>query len=243
MSDFVRSGQFTRSTDFSPTRDAVQPRFHMREVQDEVASASAGRPIFRSEEMVQFLIPGSPNQPVFRVTDEHKERWPKQYAAFRAGNEMAIDGTPLEQWPVLTRAMVLELKALEIHTVEQCASLADNALQRIGRGGYTIRDRAKAYLDDAERVAGNERLTHENNELKARIADLERQLTEVRPMMDSLFNQVQDLQNRPHPVATYIPGMHDPMEMAKAGLPEAPVAASALDGMRRGPGRPRKEAA
>src|SRR4029077_1175917 len=117
MSD-VRTGQFTRTNSFAPsTRDSVQPRFHIEPVVDEIASADQGRPIFRNEERVQFIMPGSPNQPVFRVSDEHRQRWAEQYAAFKRGEEMAVDGTPLEQWPILTRGQVLELKAIGIYTV------------------------------------------------------------------------------------------------------------------------------
>src|ERR1700741_4865537 len=153
MSD-VRTGQYTRTGTFSPsTRDPVQPRFHIEPVVDAVASAPAGRPIYRNEERVQFIMPGSPNQPVFRVTDEHRQRWAEAYAAFKRGEEMTADGTPLEQWPTLTRAQVLELKAMGVYSVEQASQLPDTAVQRIGRGGYALRERAKAYLDEADNLA------------------------------------------------------------------------------------------
>ena len=135
MSD-VRTGQFTRTNSFSPTtRDPVQPRFHIEPIVDEVASASAGRPIYRNEERVQFIMPGSPNQPVFRVTDEHRQRWGEAYAAFKRGEATATEGTPLEQWPILTRAQVLEMKALGIRPYPMVFDPV-NARRRLPMGGY-----------------------------------------------------------------------------------------------------------
>src|SRR5690348_2123060 len=171
----VRSGDYTRTGGFAPgQRDPIQPRFHIEAVPDDAASAAQGRPIFRQEERVQFLMPGSPNQPVFRVTDEHRDRWPEAYAAFRRGEEMSPDGTPLEQWPILTRAQVLELKALNVFTVEQAAQLPDTAVQKIGRGGYALRDRAKAYLDEADALAFSERLNRENEALNSQVVAQQR---------------------------------------------------------------------
>lgn len=247
MSD-VRNAQFTRTQSFAPsTRDPVQPRFHIEPVKDEQASAEQGRPIFRNEERVQFILPGSPNQPVFRVLDEHRERWPEQYAAFRRGEEMSVEGTPLEQWPILTRAMVLELKALGVHSVEQASQLPDTAVQRIGRGGYQLRERAKAYLDDADACALSERLNRENEALNARISAQDRQIAELKELSDRTHGQLMALQNQPNPVATFVQGSNDPMERARQGMAPTPSEPSSLDGLgepvRRGPGRPRKDAA
>jgi hypothetical protein len=229
MSD-VRTGQFTRTGGFgAPPRDPVQPRFHIEPVPDDAASAGAGRPIFRNEERVQFIMPGSPNQPVFRVSDEHKQRWPDQYAAFRRGEEMSVNGTPLEQWPILTRAMVLELKALSVFTVEQCAGLPDTAVQRIGRGGYGLRDRAKAYLDEADQLAFSERLNRENEMLNGQIAALQRKSDEQGILLERVTSQLMALQNAPNPIESHVPGEHDPFEALRQGR-IAPVADdSALD--------------
>lgn len=238
----VRNGQFTRTQSFMPqSRDPVQPRFHIEPVQDEAATAAQGRPIFRNEERVQFIMPGSPNQPVFRVSDEHRERWPDQYAAFRRGEDHSVEGTPLEQWPIMTRAMVLELKAMNVFTVEQCAGLSDMALQKIGRGGYALRERAKAYLDEAEALAFSERLNRENELLNSRIVAQDRQLAEQRELLDRLHGQVQAMANTPNAVAAYRPSENDPIAIAQQAVVMPAPEPSSLDGLgpvKRRPGRP-----
>ena len=227
MSD-IQNGQFTRTNSFGPTRDPVQPRFHIEPVQDYPASADAGRPIFKQEERVQFIMPGNPGtSPVARVTDEHRQRWPEQYAAFRRGEEMSVEGTPLEQWPPLSKAMVLELKAIGLHSVEQIAEMPDTAVQRVGRGGYGLRERAKAYLDDAVAGALTERLNREAEAKDARISALERQVSELKELSDRLHSQYMSQQAQPSAVATFVQGQHDPMEMARMGMiPPAPEPSS-----------------
>lgn len=213
------------------TRDSTIPRFHTESVQDELASTAAGRPIFKDEERVQYINPGSTHSPVERVTDAHRQRWPEQYAAFKRGQEMAIDGTPLEQWPVVTRAMVLELKALGLYTVEQCASMSDIAVQKVGRGGYSLRERAKAYLDDAEAGALTERLNRENEALNSRVTGQQRQIDELKELVERLHGEKMANLNAPSAVQSHIPGMHDPMEQMRQGAAPPVVEPSSLDSL------------
>src|ERR1700678_3614631 len=114
----LTQGTYTRPKGGAPSSSF--PRFHMEAIEDPIASAAAGRPIYREEERVEIIMPGNPNAPVFRVTDDHRAEWPDYYERFRKGLDFAVSGTPLEQWPVLGRKHVLELKAMDLHTVEQC---------------------------------------------------------------------------------------------------------------------------
>src|ERR1700674_1234177 len=121
-------GTYTR-TDGMPGGDRNYPRFFLHDEQDQLATEQQGRPIFKSEERVEIIMPGNPlTRPVQRVTDEHRQKWPEQYKAFKQGQEMSVEGTPLEQWPILKRAQVLELKALGHLTVEHVATMDDLAI-------------------------------------------------------------------------------------------------------------------
>src|SRR6185312_14958555 len=74
------------------------------------------------------------------------------------------------EWAILKRSQVLELKALGFKTVEHIARMDDQAIQRIGMGGRILRDRAKAFLDDAENIAQNSRLSADNERLMSEMA-------------------------------------------------------------------------
>jgi hypothetical protein len=225
------------------TRDPTFPRFHMHSVQDPIASEAAGRPIFVQQERIQFIMPGSPNQPVEVVTDVHRQRWPEQYAAFRRGEDATTDGTPLEHWSLLSRSHVLEMKALGIHSVEQCAGLSDAAVQKIGMGGHRIRELAKAYLDEADQQRITSEALARAEKAEARFAALEKNNTELKDLVDRLHSELMALKSAPNPIASVIPGSLDPIQVAAQGMPLPPAAPSSLDSLARPRGRPRKDAA
>lgn len=233
----LSNGSYTRS-EGAPSA-GVYPRFFLDEVQDNIASEQAGRAIYKSEERVEIIMPGNAQTRfVARVTREHAERWPKEYAAFKEGIEISPDGTPLEEWPILKRSQVMELKYLGFKTVEQVRDMSDQVIQRIGMGGRALKTMAVAFLDDAERIALTARLTAESDRKDERIAALERQLSEMSVLVETRFAELQAARNAPSALATNIPGMHDPVEKARQLLtPE--VATSSLDGLARTPRRRR----
>lgn len=209
--------------------DSTRPRFHIAPIQDEALTAREGRPMFRDEERVQYLMPGSFNQPVFRVTQEHKDRWPREYAAFKAGHTISHAGTPLEVWPLMTPGRIAELKALEIHTVEQAASLNDAVLNKIGIGGQGLKRAAMAYLDDAEAMKMTTELTRLNELLESRNAELQSKLDAQAAAIERLQSQMLQRMDAPSTDQTFVPGHHDPVEIARQGGAQPPRAASAMD--------------
>jgi hypothetical protein len=231
---------FMRSHDMrAQNHDPIRPRFHLAEVQDEAATAAQGRPIFRTVERVEILIPGGLNSPVQNVTDNHRQRWPEAYQRFKQSNEVAIEGTPIDQWAVLSRAQVAELKALNVFTVEQCANLNDNVITRIGMGGNAIRNAAKAYLDDAEHM---KMVTHMTRELDLR----DSRITELETAIKAQNEVIGQLQASMTMRNTEVPGMNIPAPVSVdplAGMRQPNEAtASSLDNLavRRRPGRPAK---
>lgn len=239
------NGTYTRTNSFD-NADGSQswPRFHMETVEDEAASERQGRKIYRTRELVQVILPGNPHtSPVFAVTDEHRERWPKAYQSFKDGQEQAVDGIPIEEWPVLNPAHVMELKYLGFRTVEQVAAMSDLAVQRIGMGGAELREKAKAYLSDADAMALTEKLSAENTRKDAQIATLELQVQEMGRRLDQVHAEMMANKNAQPAILTMIPGAMDPMEHARQGAAASalPVTSSlgSLAAPRK-PGRPRK---
>jgi hypothetical protein len=235
----VQNGAYTRTYSFGNEGDRIVPRFFIESVADEGASAREGRPIFRDQERVELMMPGNTfNVPVEIVNDTHRQRWPEQYKAFKAGQEMAVEGTPLEQWPILKRSQVLELKALNLFTVEHVAGMPDATCQRF-MGGMRLRNLAKAYLDDAQAASVLAATTADNERKDAQIADLNLKVEQLTNALSQLHDNFQALRNAPSPVASHIPGLHDPVELAK-GAPES--GGSSLDSLpelpRRKGGRP-----
>ncbi len=202
--------------------NGIRPRFYMEPVQDPLATAREGRPIFHDEERVELFMPGNQyNVPVLKVDDEHRNRWPREYEAFRKGVEIAPEGTPLEEWPILQRAMVMELKALGLRVVEDIATLSDQGTQR-AMGLMGLRAKARAFLDDAEAGALSNALMKENDELKVELARLNKKVEENDVAMQRMYGELLALKNQPNAIAGTAPMNLDPVEAMRMqqGAPE-----------------------
>lgn len=159
--------------------DGCRPLFHTRQVENKAKSREAGRPIYEDVEYVEILIPGSKNErPVRRVNSNDRERWPEAYRRFKDGQAEAQSGTPLEQWPRMSRSRVMELKAVGIATVEDLAAVKDSNLQNIGPDGRELRQNANNFLKAADEDVGE--MQNRIKELEAKVEELEAENAELR---------------------------------------------------------------
>lgn len=171
-------------------------RFYVKPKQNTVKSAEAGRPIFDEIEMVEVIVAGDkhfrPHFPAHEPTVTYDaatktedrrtwaERYPEEYRAFKLQGHQAVTGTPLEAWPILTRAQVAEMKALEIFTVEQIADMNDRNRHILGPAARQLIAQARTYIDRAKEAATPQRLAAENEELRAEVERLRREMAPAR---------------------------------------------------------------
>jgi len=180
-------------------RLAVQ--FYKKSMKQEDASNEAGRPIFKEFDFVRIMIPGDNLTEIDTYAQEsHKQRFPRQWAHYQnqtAGHEDIV-GTPLDQWPQVTRSQAEELRGLKFHTVESIADCSDQQLQRIGMvagmSPHNFRLKAKAFLNlanDSAEVAQRESelqaLKEENAKIKA---ETDAKLTAMQEQMSALLAAV-----------------------------------------------------
>jgi len=164
----------------SNPQSGVFVQFYTDAVELKAESEKQGRPIFKDLPHIRKLIPGDSSNIVERVAKEHDMRqYPREWEAFQRQEVTGLTGTPLEQWPQITRAQVKEAKYFEVHTVEQLAELSDMSCQKLGMGYAELRNKAKAYLQAAAgtaqataQEAENQRLRDEMAALKAQIESL-----------------------------------------------------------------------
>lgn len=179
MNDFTREFDIAngRRTD-GQKKNSNLVEFFEHLVEDEEATAKAGRPIAKSITMIRIMMLGDKNSVIERkVTPQDKVQYARQWTAFEKQQEVAIDGTALESWPMLSRTLVRELKHFQIYTLEQLASLNDGQIMQIGILGLrTIVRSAKATLEMAKTGAVPAALVHESEALKAENAQLRQAL-------------------------------------------------------------------
>lgn len=166
----------------------VIPQFFTMAEKDEGRSLALGRAAFREIEMVRILIPGDKGSaPERRVTPEIKQRFPRQYEAFKKQLDFVPDGTLIDTWPPLSKSQIYDLKSANIFTVEQLAGLSDEQISAIGLGGKTYRRLAQTYLENSEKGKHSMELVAENQSLKDQVALLTSQISDLARRMEQMM--------------------------------------------------------
>lgn len=160
--------------------------FYDEEIYNKVKSDLAGRAQYDTQVFCKIIFPGDRSKTfierVKMADDEfgpsHPNRFPRQWAQYKAQHEQTPDGMPIEQFPPMTKKRVLELKGMHIHTVEQLAALTDQTGPSIGLDWRTVRDMAIAQLKPAE-------ATVEISKLHKTIADMQAQMNAMQAAQTS----------------------------------------------------------
>lgn len=95
----------------------------------EYASKAKGDGTFKNIEMIKIWI-DKDNEIIRQVTDDDRTRFAARYAAFKAGEEAPIDGTPINMVAFATPADIAGCRAERIFTVEQIVEKPDERLQK-----------------------------------------------------------------------------------------------------------------
>jgi hypothetical protein len=152
-------------------------RFYSDAILNQQKSDAEGRPIYDQVEMCEINFAGDNTKVrIAKATEGNPPyylRFPKQYAAFKQQQEIVEDGTPIEHWPPITKAQAMELKAMNIHTVEMLANVPDVNLKWMG--ARQLRENAKVWLSEAESGKEAIRLNKKIEELQAQIEAMRNQ--------------------------------------------------------------------
>lgn len=155
---------------------------------DPELSEEAGYDVFTDIPWVHILVPGDRTKEWFRpaklrmddssdTVPTDVQRFPRQWAAFQDQSKKSATGLPIEEWPAITKSEAQAFKRMDIYTVEQLAALPDTALNWLG--ARQRRDQAKVWLESAKGHAVEMKLTKENDQLRAQIEAMQRQIDEM----------------------------------------------------------------
>lgn len=158
-------------------------KFFVQAVENPKKTREAGRPIYEDKEYISIRFPADNKRtleaPAHEIhydanTRQHwtyAERFAAIYREFKDHSRVLLSGTPVDEAPFLTAAKRSELKALNIHTLEQLVAMPDRGLNRLGMDGTDLVDQAKSFLDVAKGSA-------EVNELRAMVEKLQAQIAQ-----------------------------------------------------------------
>lgn len=152
--------------------------FYWREVKNEAKSLAEGRPIFESKEYIKIMAAGDKtknwDRPVQKVSNgsapSDLDRFPRQWAMFQRQEVQVTEGTPVTEWPQITRADAAMLKSMNIHTIEALAAMSDTNIGFMG--GRQYRDMAKAWISKAKEGVTSAQWAKEKAEMQDQITAL-----------------------------------------------------------------------
>jgi hypothetical protein len=187
-------------SDESNADSRLQVRFYKRPVQQEQESLAAGRPIFKEFDFVHICVAGDSLTEIDTYAlASHKQRFPIQWANYQnrlGADDQEVVGTPVSEWPIVSKSQAEELRALKFHTVEAVAGASDAQLQRMGMAAgmspYAFRDKAKAFLNLATNAAETDKRESEINSLKEELAKKELETAKIKAETDAKLAQMQD---------------------------------------------------
>ena len=122
-----------------------------------------------------------------RLSPMHKDYYEDAYKRWKAGQEIPVQGTPIKTWPVLSPSQVGALIAVHVRTVEDLSTLNDEGLRRIGMGAIDLKQKAQAWLAQAQ----------DKGPLTMEMANLKKENALLKASLDSVMEQVKALQHQP----------------------------------------------
>lgn len=166
--------------------------FFTKSVLNPIKSRDAGRPIHENQTYIRIQQPGERLNIVERpVQDNDKRRWADNWKSYVQGKLQVPEGTPVELLFPNHPAVADNLKGLNIFTIEQLASLGGNAIDNIGMGGQDWVNKAKRYLDSADKGKEFGKMQKELEESKAQNRVFAEQLrvaqSQIKALEERLF--------------------------------------------------------
>jgi hypothetical protein len=187
-------------SDESNADSRLQVRFYRKPVHQEQESMDAGRPIYKEFDFVHICVAGDTLTEIDTFAlQQHKTRFPIQWANYmnrQGANDEEVVGTPVSEWPLVSKSQAEELRAMKFYTVESIANASDQQLQRMGMAAgmspYSFRDKAKAFLNLATSSAETDKREQEINALKEELAKKDLETAKMKQETDAKLAQMQD---------------------------------------------------
>jgi hypothetical protein len=178
----------------------LQVKFYKRPVQQEQETLEAGRPIYKEFDFVHICVAGDTLTEIDTYAlNSHKTRFPIQWARYqnRIGSEDEdVVGTPVSEWPLVSKSQAEELRAMKFYTVESIANASDQQITRMGMAAgmspYAFRDKAKSFLNLATSAAETDQRAQEIEKLRQELAEKELESVKMKQETDAKLALMQE---------------------------------------------------
>jgi len=171
-------------------------RFERLAIEDPKASLEAGHYVAKDIDMALITPPYSKDVMKYKVQQwlaqikidvandrlpqEWADKYMKMYDAWKNGQELPLDGTPIRGWGVIGPAQQETLIKMHVLTVESLAAMTDEGVSRVGMGGRDLKNKAIAWLGTLKKAGRPtleiSALRKENEQLRANQEVLEKRI-------------------------------------------------------------------
>ena len=181
--------------------------FEQRPIEDKEESLKQGRSISKD---VDWILVNKPySRDVFeqkaktwldkqerqvkegRINPKFLDYWKGAYKNWKEGLEAPVNGTDIRNWSLISPAEIKNLLGIGVKTIEDLAQANDEGVRRIGMGGMTLKNKAKAYLKSS---TDHGSVVLENAEQKKKIGQLEGSLESLQDQVKALMLQLDSQQ-------------------------------------------------
>lgn len=183
-------------------RHGFYVEFELRPEEDRDQTISQGMPIFKDVEFAIITMPGGGlvldkvinNELLDEWKHGDKRRKPPSpfalhaYEAWKEGREAPVNGTDLKNWPGVTPAQLKTCQNATIRTVEDLAEANADSIGKLGMGGVSMMEKAKAYLKSANINKTSEQITA----LTVKVDDLTESIKKKDSQISELIEQLDE---------------------------------------------------
>lgn len=167
--------------------------FYNKAVEIPAKSQQLGRRYCENQIYVKIQHPGETHNIIDRpIKDEDKHRFARHWQAFVMNRTQVPEGTPIDLLFPNNPSFAENLRAMGIYTVEQCSQLSATAIESIGRGGQETVNRAKQYLENANKGADWHAFKKKETEWEQKFRMLEQQNADLRARLDAYLMRDKD---------------------------------------------------
>mgnify|MGYP003653706235 FL=1 len=111
-----------------------------------------------------------------------------RHEAWKEGREAPVNGTDLKNWPGVTPAQLKTCQNATIRTVEDLAEANADSIGKLGMGGVSMMEKAKAYLKSANINKTSEQITA----LTVKVDDLTESIKKKDSQISELIEQLDE---------------------------------------------------
>jgi hypothetical protein len=117
-----------------------------------------------------------PDNPAYQLARMRWEIIGPAYKAWKAGQDIPVNGTPLAAWSGITPEQAEIVRSFGLRTVEEVAAATDGIVSKVQLPGMRdIRDNARLFIESADQ-----------NKLAAQMAEKDREIASMRADMEEL---------------------------------------------------------